>query len=581
MKLDVKTKQNTIFNTYNSEIPNNQVNCIFIDKDGAKWIGTDSGIVAKYDNSKWIQYFLCDNECDYRRSINSIVQTSNGTIWVGIDYYGVAAINSGKVQLFFRDSAQLKGEFQLLIDLKGRLWCRSHNEKRFSQSYEWGGHGDGIEDLGWFAFYSDTGWVVIDSTYDGLPGETQLSLIPTADSSILIPAWKEKVIFRDSMFCPILQDRPAFINTGRVLFDGTVLLGGVYLYHYDKNFNLLDTLRTSEKSFDEILQISEGRESQYSLIRSEKGLFECGKNKCTEIVIPKSGYPDSIEAMTTDKNGTIWVLSDQVGIYSWKKGVWHFIPFKLPKGTSQKILKYTSIAIQSDSLIWVGTYDGLLYYNNKELNFSSDTNVSHESISSITLDAQNRLWVAAGNGVYMQKDSSFLKMINVDWDQQVTCVNSINIDSHGFAYFDHASNVYVFDINKRQVVDSITRFLTTNPDYDPFIYQVSTDNQREKVYIITDMGIISYKNGTWSYVLKRRLLKPTLSVMCFDTSNKPWVYENETGFVYYDGKNWIPSKYYNNCLGKQKISYMQFDGENNLWVTRGNWEIDVFRVFNK
>jgi hypothetical protein len=76
----------TVYNTWNSGLPDNDVNAIAIDGQGNKWIGTDRGL-AKFDGVNWTVY-----EWPFRSTISERVRAiaidkKENSIWVGTQTY--------------------------------------------------------------------------------------------------------------------------------------------------------------------------------------------------------------------------------------------------------------------------------------------------------------------------------------------------------------------------------------------------------------------------------------------------------------------------------------------------------------
>jgi ligand-binding sensor domain-containing protein len=86
----------TIYNTSNSGLPNNVVKCLNIDGSENIWIGTRGGGLAKYDGENWTVYNtsnsgLPSNWVDY------LAIDENGNKWIGTNGGGLAVFNEGGI----------------------------------------------------------------------------------------------------------------------------------------------------------------------------------------------------------------------------------------------------------------------------------------------------------------------------------------------------------------------------------------------------------------------------------------------------------------------------------------------------
>ncbi|MBU2493999.1 MAG: T9SS type A sorting domain-containing protein [Bacteroidetes bacterium] len=70
-----------IYNTINSDLPDNQIQSIYIDQDNVKWLGTASGLV-RFDGDKWDVYDT-SNTTIPSSYITDVETDGKGGIWIG------------------------------------------------------------------------------------------------------------------------------------------------------------------------------------------------------------------------------------------------------------------------------------------------------------------------------------------------------------------------------------------------------------------------------------------------------------------------------------------------------------------
>lgn len=86
-------KEWKIYDDTNSPLPDNFINCIFIDNDNTKWIGTYNGGIAKFDGTTW-QIFNKSNSTLPSNNITSIKKSPDNEIWVTTIGRGVSKFGS-------------------------------------------------------------------------------------------------------------------------------------------------------------------------------------------------------------------------------------------------------------------------------------------------------------------------------------------------------------------------------------------------------------------------------------------------------------------------------------------------------
>jgi ligand-binding sensor domain-containing protein len=93
-----------LYNTANSKLPDNQVNCIVIGQDNIKWIGTSKGLVKIIDNV-WSIY-TAENSSLPSSFVQALAVEPNGAIWVGTDK-GLARYNGSAWNVYTSSNSVL------------------------------------------------------------------------------------------------------------------------------------------------------------------------------------------------------------------------------------------------------------------------------------------------------------------------------------------------------------------------------------------------------------------------------------------------------------------------------------------
>jgi ligand-binding sensor domain-containing protein len=156
----------TIFDTSNSDIPGNYVNCISIDESGIKWLGVNSddfgqGLV-KFNGYTWTVYDSSNSPLP-SHFINCLAIDDSGTIWIGtspewdygpdsswqISTGGLATFDGTIWTIYTPDNSGLPSScvYQIAIDDSGNKWI---------------GTDEGL------AKYDGSQWTVFDEANSGL-----------------------------------------------------------------------------------------------------------------------------------------------------------------------------------------------------------------------------------------------------------------------------------------------------------------------------------------------------------------------------------------------------------------------------
>ena len=94
----------TLFDSFNSPIPDSGISAHFVDRDNVKWFGTTRGYVLTYDDKTW--KVLTSQPT--LRQIVAIRQGPQGTILIATEHKGIFQYQNDKIELAF---ASTEGRF--------------------------------------------------------------------------------------------------------------------------------------------------------------------------------------------------------------------------------------------------------------------------------------------------------------------------------------------------------------------------------------------------------------------------------------------------------------------------------------
>ncbi len=124
MKFDDNNFSN--FNTSNSGIPSNQINCLSVSNSNDLWIGTPSGL-AIFNGSTWNLFNTSNSELP-NNDVNAVTFDQSGRAWIGTNN-GFASFDGINWEVFNYSSTQFEFLWvtDLAVDLNNTVWLGSNN----------------------------------------------------------------------------------------------------------------------------------------------------------------------------------------------------------------------------------------------------------------------------------------------------------------------------------------------------------------------------------------------------------------------------------------------------------------------
>lgn len=133
MKTFGQTSEWKIFNTSNSEIPDNTVFITGFQDNGTKWIGTNDGL-SKLDGTNWTTFNMSNSGLP-SNIVYGLMIEQPGTIWIGTNgslppYYGGLAIYNDTTWTVYNPSNSIllsNWITEIVMDNKGNKWIGTEN----------------------------------------------------------------------------------------------------------------------------------------------------------------------------------------------------------------------------------------------------------------------------------------------------------------------------------------------------------------------------------------------------------------------------------------------------------------------
>ncbi|WP_338732442.1 two-component regulator propeller domain-containing protein [Mangrovimonas cancribranchiae] len=251
-------------------------------------------------------------------------------------------------------------------------------------------------------------------------------------------------------------------------------------------------------------------------------LFNEDNSGLESLVIESSPNYKSIRVSASkfDSNGVLWTMTGRVArplkSYDPTTGQWQGYDFTelIPDALGGE-WGYSDIEIDNNGTKWIGGYNyGLIGFNNnngvqlKSLN-SEEDNMSNAFVTSLALDNNNRIWVGTFSGLrvlyntsnFFNEDVQVEEIIILDANGQPAellyqqAISDIEVDGANNKWVGvTGSGLFYFSPDGQETIFHFTKDNSPLPSNN--VIDVSIDDTSGKVYIATDKGLLAYGSGS-------------------------------------------------------------------------------------
>lgn len=475
------------FSTYkhvasdSTSIKNNYVRTLFEDSFGRFWIGCINGLQI-YDRAtdSFKEVHIRRRDGRANPHITSIVERTNGDIWIATSGQGVISLKKGReTQEFQTESAlieKMHSNFLNVIfeDSKQNLWIATEDKGVFCYSPE-------RKTMKHFKAPQDLSSDDVYAISEDRKGNIYLGTL--TGGLFKLPAES-----KGSKFQPVPYKKNVLLNIRTLMIDkqGRLFIGtdGEGLKEYNATKNRIEDSEINAAPFDF------SKSKIHSLIEDKDGNLWLGIFQKGIILIPgtpnKFGYygyksirkntigSSCVMAICTDKSGMTWVGTDNDGLYAINdKG--EQLAHYSPQAGNPHSVPGTIMCIFEDSNqdLWIGSYFNGLAKLNKHtgqceyitsLSSKGANNGGNEKVLCLTEDNDKNLWVGTyGSGMYKMNlnnrtvthyestrsendDWSINKLPN-DW------INCIMKDRNGILWIGTYKGLSCFNTKKKTFIN--------------------------------------------------------------------------------------------------------------------------------
>lgn len=378
----------------------NIVHGICEDATGVLWLGTASGLWSFDRKDRTFSRITLDIDIP-SIYIRSICMDANGVLWMGTMDNGVYRYDPAQKSVSHYD-AGTQYISKILTDGKDGIWCISNR--------------DGLYHLD--SSRADSGFEL------AMKLENANTMCPDYSGGLWIAGWDAHIQHYDPA-------TGALVRMGDKIVKGRVhniheTSPGTLMYGSDAGLSILDiaTSRTLNYSFDPTDDRSLSDDFVYDMMRDREGglwvttyyggVCYSGPNSSvfSFISCTSNGAKGRITSrMCEDSDGDIWTGTDDGGLFRLAKGGGK--PEKIIIDRQNPNLNIHAL-LPDGRYLWVGTYSQGLYRYDKLSgdsehfrNFSNGESTASESVYSLLKDRLGRLWIGTKDAVYCYRDGVF------------------------------------------------------------------------------------------------------------------------------------------------------------------------------
>ncbi|MEN8193093.1 MAG: two-component regulator propeller domain-containing protein [Bacteroidota bacterium] len=282
-------------------------------------------------------------------------------------------------------------------------------------------------------------------------------------------------------------------------------------------------------------------------------LFSCNDNE-EDIEIVNEPY-DKVINVIYEHNNIVWVGTSSSGLYKLENDTW----INYTKSDGLLSNKITSLLIDNNADLWVGTYDGLSkLVNDGWENFTTEEGLYFNHVRSLECDLDNNILIGSGaNRITKYDGTSFTYYhVNPEFGGGGGHIHAITCDLEGNLWAGSCMtglSVFYGSTWYHGVTGTHTSV------------QVSLCDTSGDVWIGEVMGVYRYSDDTWvQYTEENGLSDTTILSMDIDYLDNIWV-GTKNGISKFDGISWTNYAVDNGPINEY-VSSLACDQDGTVWV---------------
>lgn len=566
----------TVFNNDNSDLSTNSTESIAIDKNNIKWIATFGDGLIKYNDTTWTNY-LNETSDQISNYIRVVKVDSENNKWIGASR-GLCKFNDSTFKYFseFTD----KDVSDISFDSSGNIWIctfnhglyRINKEGNISDSFNVSNSEISTNELNKMVIdKSNNKWIA--THYSGLikfNGSQWFSFDTT--NSALQTNWIKDIAV-DSLNNILF----GALNFGLVIYDGTSM-----------------TFHNSETGIplhsDQIDAIAFSDNGETWLGGNQGVTNFNGTNSIAYSTEDNSLRHDDIYDIVQDFEGVFWFGTNH-GVSTFDGNSWYTYHTSNSDLINNDVF---DMAVDSSGALWLGTYRGINRILNDVWTSYNRLNVEEmldDNITSVHVDKNNVKWFGT-------LDGGLLKYNDTTWQRFDTINSGICNNWITSISSDKSNTIWVGtrwgELSEFNGVDWISYSSTDIPGFSNMsvIHDSYIDSKSNKKYFATTAGVLTYDDNDWNLIQPKQ--DPWASNICYainkdhegtlwcsfkSTSiNTPGIEYHDTANLYLINDNLIETISVPHYLSTPHDSIMTIFIEDTSTVWLGTLEEGVFKI---
>lgn len=504
------------------EIAATSINCMYQDRTGFMWFGTDKGLF-KYNGINYQPFYLPDSTL--KNAVTAVFQDHKDQIWVGYENGNLALVRNGALELFLpREGTPVVPITGIAEDSWGVLWFSTYGEGLYyykdqrlfnldeddgltgndiyaiqvdHQGRVWAGTDAGLSIC---SLNGDKYRIKVLTTAQGLPDNIVRTLALGKEGEIWIGTYDRGVCKYQSKLDtvtipPAWQDWQFGRLTSMQVDSDYIWLGtenqGILKYCFSKGrFEQYNAARGFSSA--KILDLHVDHQQNLWIARNDNQIYWLQPSLNFIERLP-GGIIHSITSIAHGRNGALW-FSTAAGLFRYQPQSQDTLTRHLA-GYDQVILPINSIFEDQQGSLWLGTWNGVFVYNpiDKKLkHYTEKDGLVNNNILSIT-GWGGDIWIATLGGVshyQIPPAPKLFENFNNEALLGAGYIYKVFVDSKGRAWFATDGKGLILREH-----DRFTSFMDIQPQESRIIYSLTEDLQGN-IWLSTPSNGIYKFDGT-------------------------------------------------------------------------------------
>jgi len=513
----------------------NYVRCVYLDKSGIVWIGTNGGGLNKYypDDQSFTSFMIKPEDSgDKKNIINTIYEDSSGLFWIGTldGLYIFDKTNHLFLPFDFQTNIP-EGDYKRIncfMESKNRiLWIGTH----------WGLFKYNRED---------------QTIKNYLP---RLLWNSESESGLAENGTYISNLFVMSIIEDVYPENPGLWIATRWGLNRFSIADEKFSNYY----KLPETPNTSI-STNQLMDLFMDNNGQLFIATSDGGvdIMNTKLNPFHQLVItiPEVRFGFSAASILIDNNNELWIGCIDGGIFHYDNNFkfidnsfkWNFIPDKPHNNRIECIFE------DSKENLWLGFYEwGLVFFDKTHKSFTAidlpipDNLTKPLKVDHIIQDQNQILWIGSNSGLFIKDLNNGILAPAERFNHEILAtaeIKRIYISSHAIIWVSTKNNG-LFRFKNNSTFDVFTGSTEDQYRYHGTYVSSIYEDKTNKIWFGSDMGLNSYHEVNDVIVpdtVFNEEIGGNIIQIHGDDNNNLWIFHTNQGLIRYDPNSRLRNK---------------------------------------